>query len=586
MTGSPSLINLFYALQGLQTVDVRTYGASGNGVNNDATAIQAAITATPSGGVLVIPPGTSFYKISSGLTVNKPMTIIGYGAEIGLRTNGVTAFTITANNVTLKGFKVTGNRNNVANSLERGVYANGTSSTVPITGVTLVDLEISTFGFYGINLRKCEDVTITGCFVHDIFNSGISLWSIKRGRVQGNKVQRITGTDPNGSYYGIAITRDQTQTIVTDHRSYDVLVADNYVSDNPVWDGLNTHGGVRLTFTRNVVVNCAVGIDIVNCPAPPPGEVNAYAPIDVVVTDNIIDSTVTDGTAQNGITFAGAANILDPIGAPGVVTVAEYATGVIRGNIINNHGQGVTNVYGAIYAHTCRGVIIEGNVIKYPTPNGIVLLNNAQGVIITGNTITDAWSNQGFSAYGIWVKGPTSSANVYGNFLPRGSYNIGDNTSVGGPTGVNSIFANPIRLENTSGVLTNVGLNWSQSGSALILDAGARAKAPFSGRVTTAGIEMGYRSVAVNYTALASDHTIAVDATTGPITVTIGAGTNQVGREYIIVKTDATANAVTVVTTNSETMNGVSSLSTTTRWESLILTYQEPNWLAWRRSGA
>jgi hypothetical protein len=58
-------------------VNVKDFGAVGNNVADDSTAIQNAINATPSGGKLYIPTGT--YLITTGLTRTNSITIQGDG---------------------------------------------------------------------------------------------------------------------------------------------------------------------------------------------------------------------------------------------------------------------------------------------------------------------------------------------------------------------------------------------------------------------------------------------------------------------------------------------------------------------------
>jgi hypothetical protein len=61
-------------------VNVRDFGAKGDGVTDDTAAIQAAHDATPTDGVLLIP--ASAYRAASGLTFSKQITISAYGAVI------------------------------------------------------------------------------------------------------------------------------------------------------------------------------------------------------------------------------------------------------------------------------------------------------------------------------------------------------------------------------------------------------------------------------------------------------------------------------------------------------------------------
>jgi hypothetical protein len=60
------------------TANVKNFGAAGNGIIDDTAAINAAVTATPAGGMLVFPTGT--YKVSSTITLLTPINIIGMGS--------------------------------------------------------------------------------------------------------------------------------------------------------------------------------------------------------------------------------------------------------------------------------------------------------------------------------------------------------------------------------------------------------------------------------------------------------------------------------------------------------------------------
>lgn len=56
-------------------------GVVGDGVNDDTAGIQAAVNATPWGGTLIVPTPVSMYKISSAITINKPIKIVGDGGS-------------------------------------------------------------------------------------------------------------------------------------------------------------------------------------------------------------------------------------------------------------------------------------------------------------------------------------------------------------------------------------------------------------------------------------------------------------------------------------------------------------------------
>ncbi len=90
--------------------NVRTYGATGDGVTNDSAAIQAAINALPSGGGTVFfPPGN--YLIGTAITLTGDIKVqgSGIGATFFLVTTGISMFTVGDTELTMSDFSVTGN---------------------------------------------------------------------------------------------------------------------------------------------------------------------------------------------------------------------------------------------------------------------------------------------------------------------------------------------------------------------------------------------------------------------------------------------------------------------------------------------
>src|SRR5208283_2467007 len=84
-------------------INVRDYGARGNGLSDDTAAIRAAIAAVPaSGGTVYLPCGT--YLISSGLTITTSHTTItseGTCATLKMTgSNGFVALTIRGKGLT------------------------------------------------------------------------------------------------------------------------------------------------------------------------------------------------------------------------------------------------------------------------------------------------------------------------------------------------------------------------------------------------------------------------------------------------------------------------------------------------------
>jgi hypothetical protein len=80
------------------------------------------------------------------------------------------------------------------------------------------------------------------------------------------------------------------------------------------------------------------------------------------------------------------------------------------------------------------------------------------------------------------------------------------------------------------------------------------------------------------YTATATDHTILGDATTAAFNVTLPTAVGITGRIYFVKKTDVSANAVTIATTSSQTIDGTTTKALTTQYAAYQVQSDGANW--------
>jgi hypothetical protein len=201
------------------------------------SSLQAKIDAAPSGGTLDL----SGCTYSAGATINKPLTIVGAQVNVPANQRGLT---VTASNVTLDRLVITGPQASTYAVYETGVYGLNSSKLV------VRDSTIRRFGNNGIRIDAATNPTITGTTVEDVVYTGIALISVTGGRVDGNVVRRVgvRGSEANyGNAYGI-IASNQGGVVTSD-----VVINGNTVEDVPTWHGLDTHAGVRISFTNNTV---------------------------------------------------------------------------------------------------------------------------------------------------------------------------------------------------------------------------------------------------------------------------------------------------------------------------------------------
>ncbi len=102
----------------------------------------------------------------------------------------------------------------------------------------------------------------------------------------------------------------------------------------------------------------------------------------------------------------------------------------------------------------------------------------------------------------------------------------------------------------------------------------------FLSNLIIAGQQNKVNLISGNTTIDSTYYIVKVDASGGAITITLptAVGNNQT---YIIIKVDSSINVVTIATTSSQTINGVSTKSLTTQWQSLKTTSDTLNYISY-----
>lgn len=118
-------------------INVKAYGAKGDGLVNDSAAIQAAITAA-AGATVYIPKGT--YLLTTGLTIGSSTHLVGeQGATLKANTNSMTVLSTTAGFKT--GIKLT----------DLSIDGNGKTG---VTAVALGNVQYNS-AVVGLNVNNC-----------------------------------------------------------------------------------------------------------------------------------------------------------------------------------------------------------------------------------------------------------------------------------------------------------------------------------------------------------------------------------------------------------------------------------------------
>lgn len=304
--------------------------------------ITAAVAAAPSGGRVVVCPGS----YSEDVVVSEPLTIQGFGATVdpGTADNspyyteiGNNAFTVLGPDVTIEGFTV------------EGASGDGILSAADHTSI--------------LDNKAIGNGTVVSS------GTGIDLNGSSWSTVEGNTVEDNTGG-------GIVLTDDLGQPA-----SYDI-VTNNVSDNNPGGCGviLADHTGAGV-FDNKVIGNQADGNGNV-----PPG-----SGAGVILASPVPDGAVYDNTI--------AANTLDGNGLGGVTLHAHYSGQNFAGNVVTANDIGTNNLGGAgsaAFANDYLDADTTGIYLGSPTAlsitvEGNLIHNDQYGIFVAGPvTVTGA----------------------------------------------------------------------------------------------------------------------------------------------------------------------------------------------------
>jgi hypothetical protein len=266
-------------LQFVDGVNVKYYGATGDGETDDTAAIAVAIAAIPAtGGVLYFPPGT--YLTSGDFTLPVPVIVQGCGAGNILGDGAVTQ--INCNHATNSLFTVNSRRATFRDISLKCTHATPTAGAgVTVTSAYIhqrVDYDsISVYGFYvDVDVQVGAQWTMRNCFIlnpvlyglkiantvngdagdwtisDSHFNTGaqdataaIRIESSGGGKISGIKINR----NPPGTakYFAngidLAATGDTTSILLITNSSFE-NVSGNAINVDTAgnWDYINIHG--------------------------------------------------------------------------------------------------------------------------------------------------------------------------------------------------------------------------------------------------------------------------------------------------------------------------------------------------------
>jgi len=463
-----------------ETVSVKDFGAVGDGVIDDAAAIQNALNASD---YVEIPDGT--YGVTGQVTVAAGKTLRCKGTIIPLVNPGSTTsfFRITGSNVTLdfEGGGMDGLSSTYVNFC--GISAGSTSATTRISNVRVLNGTFknmaltntnlpSVIGFDGVDYGFIENNKIENCggfgiyMQYSNFNrvtnnvvsyatySGINDSAGSGNVIAQNHVEFIGefgfkgGYGPNQS----TVTSDISPTIYTCSIARTDAALRN-IKNNTCVSFFNAGGDAPIGYVSSAVDH---GTYIELLFSKPLSDVPQNGvQVQLLLTGTLWADNTLNYSSDNGWDINGWANVAcigNVLNNPGVNFPGGGTTYLADGFWFGYDAQGGYNFM------KCENLLIEGNTINNAYGSAIAVMGTANNITINGNAIYNA--NRGSLA------GSGAIEVTRLSYHPSYNHHITNNTIVGAVGyGIKNGYARQTKIANNYIKASNGIAVYSMSGT-------------------------------------------------------------------------------------------------------------------------
>lgn len=430
-------------------LNVKTFGAKGDGATDDTAAIAAAYAALAPGATLVIPPGTYLARI----TPPSGSRTIAYGATLKAPT-GSTAVAVNLagkTGVTIEGLAVNGN----------SVAVHGVHTAAGTTDLVLTDVEVYGCTERGVWLENVTDAQLTRVLAR---NNGASNNSHAGIGIMG---QRITLTDcvARNNTVGFRVVSSTTM------QTTDVTLKGCIGHDSTRYNYVANAGDFTLRPTRITLNGCISK-----------GTGNGYSGfamhgVTVLTLIGCVSTlagehaiTVQDSREVTLIGCVMASARIFALRLQGDFSRPEDAYTGVRGAVVSGClmvGNGTANAgtsssYGGVFIDTGgEDILITGNLIYGNTGSGLWIANRANftdplRVVCNGNVLRN--NVAGGTPYTVVLSNlPTATRETYSGFNyengPRRGFGVPP--AVTGSRGGNAALAALLTELAAQGLITN-----------------------------------------------------------------------------------------------------------------------------------
>lgn len=403
-----------------QAVNVKSFGAIGNGIADDTTSINNAIASLTTGGAVFFPKGT--YLCNSDITIALDnITLYGEGQSSIIRSGTDKTIRVTADGFSAYNLV---RRGPDAASLDIdscGFILQGSSGT-PLVNIKIKNVEMHNFRGYGVRAEYVDQLEVSSNYIHDLVYVGVGLSSVNNFAVNKNFIKDLNQVALYVNSYGIFISHASNSDPVCTNGS----ISYNNIDSVALWEGLDAHGGDNVSMVGNIVTNTPKGITI------GPGLMTA-APKFFTIANNVLIGLDDPINGGNGITIQG--------NRTSVGVMVDYAENIsVIGNSIRHFGFD-SPLTGGIATYGTMGLNVTGNTIQECQRWGVSLESDTIGANFSNNTFIDMLSTTADPAGAFFIPSDYVKASINGNVMQRGLRSA---------TNVNNYF-----LNRSAGTSTN-----------------------------------------------------------------------------------------------------------------------------------
>ena len=548
-------------------INVKSYGAVGDGVTNDSAAVQAAFNAAIQGSVILFPATANSYIINTPISVPLGgITVIGYGAVLSQTADTqYRKFTLAGkSSVWFNGLSFNGGYSSMAPVTNNGtIYVSGYSSGVKVTNCQFINTAAANIYLSG----ECANVTIEN---NTFFNNYCPIITASSGGLSAYRLKVANNQFSSGGISTVASGNSQSIWISgAASNCLEHVISGNSISSFSKYAIRLDSLVINSSISGNSISNAGSGIYVVS------GN-------NLTISGNTLSAIVYDGIYASGstrVTISGNSVTTTDSNSNGI-KITTTDRGLISANNILSAGD-------AIVVVDCLHPSVTGNLAKTTGEQVMILAggstNAKTNAVISGNNFVASPATR----YHILLEadaGAVNNALITSNFLSEAVLDAGINLKAPNPAGPSINDVN-ITANNTTNAVSG----------GLMLDYGGTSNPQdVINRVWCSG-NLGqpnnrYRSLNVDYFATSNsiaipyawfqfqNGTVGFDASGGAKTFELPPSGDYPGWRVTIEKTDSSTNPVTISGYGGTQINGQATYVLRCKGESVTLVNGVSQW--------